>query len=176
LNRKSIKLQAALDYLSSYGLALIIITVAFFAVYEIALAPNNPAVYCTATPGFACNFISVNSMGVLTGKFSQALGTQITINGVACASLQSSNTDTPAYGNMGVSNTVTYYPTPTYYPPANVIYSGGYYTFRVYCYGPSGIAKGTTGKSFSGFIWLNYTIPNYGSQTQKIATFSSVYS
>ena len=176
------KLQSAVDYLSSYGLALTIIVVAFLAMYSIALAPNNPSIYCTPTPGFNCNFIDLNSSGVLTAKISQATGTQITINGAACASQQSSGTDTPAYGNLYVANTITYYETPIYYPPGNIIYSGGTYVLRVYCYGqsnvnPSGqIATGLTGKGFAGYIWINYTIPNYGKQVQKIATFSTVYS
>jgi hypothetical protein len=170
------KLQAAIDYLSSYGVAIAVMIVALGAIYVIALSPNNPPVFCTPTPGFDCNFISVNSMGVMTAKFSQSLGTQITINGVACASQQSSGTDSPAYGNLDVANSIAYYPVPTYYPPGNVIYSGGYYIMYLYCYSSGGIATGAIGKPFSGYVWLNYTIPNYGIQTQKIATFSAIYS
>lgn len=171
------KLQAATDFLSSYGIAFLVMIAALTAVYAIALAPNNPAVFCTPTPGFNCNFLSVNSMGVMTLKISQATGTQITINGVACATQQGSGIDSPAYGNTHVSNTIAYYPVPTYYPPGNVIYSGGYYILHMYCYNaPNNIATGITGKPISGFVWLNYTIPNYGEETQKIATFSTVYS
>lgn len=175
------KLQAAIDFLSSYGIALLVMIAAIIAVYTIALTPSNSAVFCTPTPGFGCNFLSVNSMGVMTLKFSQAIGTQITINGAACSSQQSSGADVPAFGNMQVSNTLGFYPTPTtpgYYAPGNIVYSGGYYIMYINCYDApnNGFIKGATGKPFSGFVWLNYTIPNYGQQTQKIATFSTVYS
>src|SRR5208282_5793900 len=138
---------------------------------------ENPAVYCTPVPGFNCNFLAINTSGILTAKFSQATGTQITINGVACASKQSSYTDTPAFGNVGVNSLAAYYEMPTYYPPGNVIYSGGTYIFHMYCYTSGNkIATAPIGQSFQGYVWINYTIPNYGGEVQKIATFSTVYS
>lgn len=175
MQRKTVKLQAAIDFLSTYGLALAVMLVAFVTIYRISLSPNQPAIFCSSVPGFSCNFISVNSMGVVTAKFSQALGTQITINGVACSDQQSPTTDTPAYGNLFVTNSVNYYPIPSY-PPGNIIYSGGYYVVQAYCYNSGGQVISTTGHSFTGYVWLNYSIPNYGMQTQKIATFTSIYS
>jgi hypothetical protein len=171
------KQQAAVDFLSSYGIAIAVMLVALVAMYTIALAPDNPAVFCTPVPGFDCNFIAINSSGVLTAKFAQATGTQITINGVACASQPNSTTDTPAFGNVGVNSLNVYYDTPDYYPPQNTIYSGSTYIFHIYCYtSGSQIATSSVGQPFSGYIWLNYSIPNYGSETQKIATFSTIYS
>lgn len=170
------KLQAAVDFMSSYGIALLVMAAALIAIYSIALTPNNPPVFCTPTPGFNCNFLSISKAGIMTFKISQALGTQVTINGAACSTAQGS-ANNPAYGNMQVSNTVAFYP-PMEYPPNNVIYSGGYYILYMYCYSApnNGIATGATGKPITGFVWLTYTIPNYGQQTQKIATFSTVYS
>ncbi len=174
---KQMKQQAAVDFLSSYGLAFTVMIVALIAMYSIALAPNNPPVFCTPVPGFNCNFLSLNTNGVLTAKFSQATGTQITINGIACSSQQSSGADAPAFGNVGVNSIPSYYDLPNYYPPGNIIYSGSSYIFNLYCYTSGGnIATAKLGQSFSGYIWLNYSIPNYGSETQKIATFSTVYS
>ncbi len=167
-----------MDFLASYGLAITVMLLAFVSIYEIALSPNNPAVFCTPSPGFNCNFMSVNSVGIMTAKFSQALGTQITINGVACSSQQSGGADMPKYGNINVANTITYYDTQQSYPPGNVIYSGSYYIFYVNCYNNAGggLATGKVGQPFTGYLWLNYTVPNYGQQTQKIATFSTLYS
>ncbi len=170
------KLQVAVDFLSSYGIALVIIFIAFAAIYSIALSPNNPAVFCTPNPGFDCAFVSINASGVMTAKLSQATGTEITINGIACSSQQSSSADVPAFGNTGVSSSISYYPS-QYYPPGNSMYSGSSYVFRMYCYSSSsGVATGKTGTPFTGYIWLNYTVPNYGSVVQKVAVFSTVYS
>ncbi len=170
------KLQAAVDYLSSYGLAIVVMLAAFIAMYAIAISPNNPAVYCTPVPGFSCNFLSISKAGILTFKFSQAIGTEITINGIACASQQSGAGDVPAFGNIGVNSLQAYYSTPQY-PPGNYVYSDGSYIAQLPCYAPGGVqASGPTGQAFSGYVWLNYSIPNYGEQTQKIATFSTVYS
>ncbi|MHB1829890.1 MAG: hypothetical protein ACYCO0_00680 [Candidatus Micrarchaeaceae archaeon] len=177
---RNLKLQPAVDFLASYGLVLITITVALIAVGALALQqPQTPS--CIAPPGFNCNFIAISTNGVLTAKMSQALGTQVTINGVGCANQQNYTYDTPLYGNVNVNSMTTFYPAPLsavgHYPPGNIFYSGSYYVFYVYCYTQgANIAKGSIGRQFRGFLWLNYTIDNYGSQTQKIATFTAEYS
>lgn len=177
------KTQTSIDFLSSYGAAILIIAVAIIAVA--AFAFYNPAAQsCAAPPGFNCNFISIGRDGVLTAKISQALGTVITINGAACSDQQNLTTDAPRYGNVAVSAAnpnMEYYPAALGeqgdYPPGNVIYSGGYYTLRVYCYQTGGsIASGQIGAQFSGYLWLNYSIQNYGPQVQKIAAFTAEYS
>jgi hypothetical protein len=174
------KLQPAVDFLSSYGIVILAITIALIAISTIAFnTPQTPG--CTAPPGFNCNYIAINKAGVLTAKISQALGTQITINGVACADQQNYTYDTPRYGNVGVNALPKNYPSPTLWQtpsnPSNVIYSGGYYVLQVQCYqvGASN-AIGNLGSQFTGYLWLNYTILNYRSQVQKIATFTAVYS
>lgn len=178
--QRNLKQQPAVDFLSSYGIVIITITVALIAISALAFR-TTPTPGCIAPPGFNCNYIAISKTGVLTAKISQALGTQVTINGIACADQQNYTNDTPRYGNIGVNAITSYYPTSMGvqgdYPPGNVIYSGGYYVFYVYCYqvGAS-IAKGALGSQFTGYVWLNYSIPNYGSQVQKIATFTAEYS
>lgn len=176
----NLKLQPAIDFLSAYGIVILAITVALVAISTLAF--NNPQTPgCTSPPGFNCNYIAISKAGVLTAKISQALGTQITINGVACADQQSATTDTPRYGNVGVNAMPQYYPTPALWQTAsntgNVIYSGGYYVLQAECYHVGATnAIGTLGSQFTGYIWLNYTILNYRYQVQKIATFTAVYS
>lgn len=170
------KAQAAVDFVVSYGMALIIITAAIVIVYKLAL--TNAAVTapsCTATPGFSCDFYAINSTGTFTLKLSQAIGTQITLNGAACSSTYNNSGNWPAYGNFHVTNQITYYPAGSE-PWGNVIYSDSNYILRINCYDQSGLAKYVTGTTFSGQIWLNYTIPGYGAQTQNIASFTAPYS
>ena len=159
---------------------IITITVALIAISSLAFRTTSTS-GCISPPGFNCNYIAISRAGILTAKISQALGTQIIINGIACADQQNYTGDAPKYGNIGVNAINTYYPTSIGvqgdYSPGNIIYSGGYYVFYVYCYqvGAS-VAKGTLGSQFTGYVWLNYSIPNYGSQVQNIATFTTEYS
>ena len=178
--QRNLKLQPAVDFLSSYGMAIIIISVAFIAVYGIAFnQPNTPS--CTAPPGFACDFMAINSSGVLTARISQAIGSEIVINGAACAEQQNASTDAPADGNPSVGNNIATYPQPYtisgHYPPGNIMYSSSTYIFYVYCYDVNGgIAKGSADQQFTGYLWLNYTVPGYKYQVQKVAVFTAEYS
>jgi hypothetical protein len=160
----------------SYGLAIIVITVALASIALIAFRPQ-PSNFCASSPGFSCNYISINSTGILTAKFSQALGQQIIINGASCADQQGSSQDAPRYGNIDTNSLSTFYPAKPLFPPGNIIYSGSSYIFYIYCYRGGAIAKGSPGTVFSGFMWLNYTLPSSGlSYTQEIASFSTQYS
>ncbi len=163
-----------MDFISSYGIAIVIIVAAFLVVYKIAFyAPISP--FCSSPPGFSCDFASLNASGILTLKISQATGTQITINGAACADQQAQDSDTPLYGNIHVNGNTLFYYASKYYPPGNTIYSGGSYILDMYCYKSWAAAAGSAGSQFSGYVWLNYSIPNYGNQVEKIATFRAVY-
>lgn len=163
--------------LASYGLALIVLAIVIVIVFEIIARPNTQQPSCTAPPGFTCSFLLLNRTGVLVAKFSQSLGTQLIINGVACADQQNYTGDTPLYGNVNVNSLNIFYPSSQgLYPPGNSMYSGSYYIFYLYCYKNGNIASGSLGTPYSGYVWLNYTIPNYGYQVQKIATFTAEYS
>ena len=174
------KLQPAVDFISAYGMAILVVIVALLAISAIALrTPKAPS--CISPPGFNCDYISINSAGVLTAKFSQAIGSQITIDGAACDAQQNYTYDSPLYGNVGVGANSIYYPAPLsaqgHYPPGNTIYSDSSYVLYVPCYGVSGQqASGALGSQFTGYLWLNYSISGYGSQIQKIATFTAEYS
>ena len=163
-------------------MVIVIIITALAAVSLIASrAPVTPG--CVAPPGFSCTFVSIGTSGILTVKISQAIGSNIKINGVACSDQQNSTTDIPKYGNVQV-NSIN--PSNSFYPvqlgvsgdyaPGNYINSGASYVFYVNCYqAGGGLAAGKPGAQFSGYLWLNYTIPNYGKQVQKIATFTTTY-
>ena len=82
------KAQAAVDFLLSYGIALIIITIAVAIIYKIVVtAPNLTSYTCSAAPGFSCDFYALSAnTGVFTISMSQATGGLIVINGAACSS------------------------------------------------------------------------------------------
>jgi hypothetical protein len=169
------KQQAAVDFVVSYGLALIVILIALTVIFRIGTSnPGLSAPSCTAVPGFTCDFYSINISGVLTMRLTQAIGSPLTIRGVSCSSQINSTGNGPQYGNVAVGKNVQYYYAPTY-PVGNVIYSDTYYIFKVNCYNGYGQANSQKGNSFTGYIWLNYSIQSYGNETQRIATVTTPY-
>lgn len=171
--------QAAVDFLTSYGLALIVIAIAVAVIYQISVShPTLSASSCAATPGFACDAYALNTSGAMQLTLSQATGGPIIINGVACSSQPSSVGSGPAYGNAYVSNSAAYYPTVNGVntaPSGIFIFSGSGTTLSVNCYSQSGRAAGQIGSGFTGYIWLNYTVPGYGKMMHQIASVSLVY-
>ncbi len=169
------KLQAAIDFLVSYGIAILIIIIAVDVIYNTGilntlLLPNS----CSANPGFSCSNMSINSNGVLYMRIAQATGAALTIQGAGCSTLPSSSNDLPAYGNLYVTNQIAYYPIGTD-PYGLVVYSGTSTSIQMYCYSQQGIAKNSYGTAFYGYVWLNYTLPAYGKIVQQIASINLKY-
>lgn len=182
--------QASIDFMVSYGIALLVIAIALAVVvqlglFNIRLAPTT----CNPAPGFQCTAASMNTLGVLTITFAQATGGTLTINAAGCSSTANATRNYPAYGNV---NMVPYTVAPQYYasafpfntpfnsPPANSVSlpSSGSGVITVYCYNGLGKATSQLGSSFTGILWLNYTIsdlPQSISNVQEVASFTAKY-
>ena len=173
---KPLKLQSSVDFMASYGIGIIIIIISILVIYRIAISNISLTTpYCTANPGFGCEYYSINSSGgVMVLRFSQALGSQITINGVSCSTAQSDTGTGPKYGNVGTTNNATFYPTGKQ-PGGMVMYSDNYTILYAYCYDSSGVTKYPKGYAFKGYVWINYTIQNYVPQTQRVLIVSTVF-
>ncbi|MDE1868712.1 MAG: hypothetical protein KGH60_01980 [Candidatus Micrarchaeota archaeon] len=184
------KAQASIDFMVAYGIALLVIAIALSVVvqlglFNVRLAPTT----CNPAPGFQCTAATMNTMGVLTIAFSQATGGTLTINGAGCSSAANATRDYPAYGNVNLlpyTKAPQYYPaivpfnTPFNSPPANSISlsSSGSGLITVYCYTHFGKATSQLGNSFSGILWLNYTIsdlPSNLNNVQEMASFTAKY-
>jgi hypothetical protein len=171
-----LRAQAAIDFLTTYGIALLIIFIASAVIYNISVVrPALATSTCTAAPGFACESYALNTNGVLSLTLSQATGGAITILGAACSSLPSASGNKPAYGNFNVINSIVYYTTNNAPGLGINVYSGESNTMYMYCYGPNGVATGNLGTGYDGFVWLNYTIPTYGNVVQQVAIISLRY-
>jgi hypothetical protein len=174
--RHGAKAQAAVDFMVSYGIALIVIFIAVSVIYKITfLSPALATQTCTTTAGFACEAFILNRSAILTLQLSQATGGTITIDGAACYSQVNSTGNKPAYGNIWVTNTPAYY-YGTNSPRTGInLYSGSSNTMIFYCYAGNSKATGVLGNGFTGFIWLNYTVPGYGNLTQQVAQINVKY-
>jgi len=168
--------QAAVDFLMSYGIALIVVTIAIAVIVKVAyLSPTLSTSTCTPAPGFACQYYAINTSGVLKLSLAQATGSAIIVHGIACSTLPNTTGNRPAYGNVYVTNSLAYYPSGGSPGTGISLYSGSAYTFSLNCYGPSGIATSNLQGSFIGNVWLNYTVPGFGTLTQQVASVDLRY-
>lgn len=175
--------QMSLDFLVSYGVALIIIATALYIVFTSGIF--NPAILpdnCVPAPSFVCDSYGINTTGVLFIKLSQATGGEINVTGLACSTqLNTTNENKPATGNikvLGYSGFPASYPANGINPSGTPIYSDGYAVIEAYCYGPKGtIDTGSLGSGFTGYIFINYsTIGLPGQHTIiKLASITTKY-
>ena len=180
LGRKMPRAQSAMEYLMTYGWAILIIAVVLGALFSLGVFGGGSLVgtACVASPGYLCSSPTLGVNGQISFTFGQNTGSTLYDLEFACAAT-SGSTGLPA--NMlsfspisstgaGVANTPANY--------ANSPSSSGFVSGQTIsvsglpCYGTTGLpldvalnwaglASGTgnaaIGTSFSGYIWLNYT-------------------
>ncbi len=135
-----IRSQQALEYLATYGWAIVIIIVVigvftFFKVFNRTGTINNT---CTIEAQFGCESLFLASNGLLTVTIEQLSSEPVNITAIGCNS-------NLTYANM------------LQISPQQTIPIDGNETFDVSCYSGSQIYSGTTGTLFSGYLILNYT-------------------
>jgi len=138
------KLQSAMEYLMTYGWAILIIAVVLAALYGLGVfnAGNFLSSQCLLPAGFACENLHMYSNGTLFINLMQATSTPINITAYGC----------------NTNNTVINMQTPNN-PPSNQVTMqiGANYTFAVKCYSGASVFSGTPGHGFNGYLILNYT-------------------
>jgi len=166
------KAQVAVDFLSSYGIAILIMVIAIAIAYKVSTtSPDLFPSQCTPIAAFSCGYFSLTDGGVLTIGLAQATGGAISVKGIACSTLAGTS-GMPAYGNTHVTAQSQYYPTANSLGSGVIMQSAGQHNFDLYCYGPNGVFRSSVpGASFAGYVWLNYTIQNTNIQTiQQVAS------
>jgi hypothetical protein len=181
MRKKAQKAQAALDMLISYGIAILIISIAIYVVLQLGIFNNRLApTYCNAAPSFICDGVSINTTGEMTIIFAQSTGGTLNITGIACSNLANTTSIGPKYGNFNVSS---YKKAPQFYPTSQlqnglILYSSNQTRLYVYCYSGPSVAKSNLGNSYTGYVWINYTIntlPNNFHNVQQVISFSAKY-
>ncbi|MDE1768908.1 MAG: hypothetical protein KGH62_06120, partial [Candidatus Micrarchaeota archaeon] len=88
------RLQSAMEYLMTYGWAILVIAVVIGALYQLGVFNSGTlgGSSCLATSGFLCQNPIINTSGYLGVTFGQIGTSSITITAVACTS----NTTTPS--------------------------------------------------------------------------------
>lgn len=156
------RLQNAIEYLTTYAWAIIILTITVGILFALGLF-NTSNYYaqgeCSMTSGFACSGLSMATNGLLTYTLQQSTNNPINLTSYTC-----DENDSIAYMQ----------------PPSKQVYLsvGSNYTVSVQCYGQQGSGKfsGSVGTAYSGYIIVNYTdqvtkLPStvFGRITVKVA-------
>lgn len=134
------KAQAAMEYLMTYGWAIILIAIALGVIYELGILSPSAFVssQCILGSGFSCSGAVLASSGTLTLTLTQMLTDTINITAVGCNS------------NEEFTNMQSVIPQKSLLPDENS-------TFSVRCYNNNTVFTGTLGSMFSGYVMVNYT-------------------
>ncbi len=160
LTGKKHKQQAAVDFLVSYGVAILLVAISIYVVGRLGIFGNSLAQpTCSTAASFSCGAFVFNANGLLTLTLTQALSSSVNVIGMACSSGINVTGDAPAYGNVRI---LSYSSAPSFYPNAQlqnglVMYGDQSETLQINCYGSGGISAQNLGQPYSGYVWLNYT-------------------
>jgi hypothetical protein len=170
--------QSGIDFIISYGFALLVIAIAIFVMLKSNLLSSGvtPDTCYPAQP-FLCISDILFSNGTMYVVFAQATGGTMNVIGIACATSTNSLGDYPAYGN---TNVLGYSALPSAYP-ANTLANGmtiysdnASRIVPVYCYGAQGVIHAPKGTAYGGYIWINYTLTNVpGYRESMLASFTA---
>ncbi len=171
------KSQAAIDFITSYGFAILFITIAIYVVFQLGII-NYRIVpeHCYSIPSINCVSYAINTTGGLTMVISQNTGGTMDITGAGCASLQSNSGNGPAYGNVKMKD---YANDPSVYPNNEfsntlIVYPNSKVVLFVYCYNQKGIAAGDLGGIYNGYVWINYTYSQLPSNEIYVVNIASL--
>jgi hypothetical protein len=133
---KRLKSQSAIEFLTTYGWALVIIVVVLAALYNVGLFSGSAflGTSCAAQVGFFCGTPSLNSTGFISVQIGETIG-QITVLGVGCSN---SSTQSPAMVTLQTSQQISQG------SKINVVFQ-------------CAIKSTSLGTPFSGVLWINYT-------------------
>jgi len=157
---KRLKAQSAMEYLMTYGWAILIIAVVLGALFSLGVFSGSSLLgtSCIASPGYLCQNPVLSTSGTLTVLIGQSTGAT-DYNAIFYVSSQTTGVNSAGFPTQAYPCTSS----------SSTLSSGQ--TVQISCSGvvPSSSPIGT---SFSGYIWLNYSSTSGGPATisQKVAT------
>ena len=135
--RDSSRLQSALEYLTTYGWAILIIGIVAAVFIELGLFTPQQASECILQVYFSCEQYSISTTGTLSLNLLQTTPDPINVIAVGC------NSNVTFAGQQSVSP-------PVYIlPDSNAIFS-------LPCYSGTAVANGKISKYFTGSLTVNY--------------------
>ncbi len=137
------KLQAAVEFLSSYGWTVLIVVIVLIGLFYIGIFSNKQVnSNCIFPAGvLSCSNVYISQNGLLTVDLIQTGTYPINVSEIGC------NSDEAAITTSNVIN-----------PPSNVVYmiSQETHPFSVQCRNGTGTWSGVPGQAFSGYLAVYY--------------------
>lgn len=157
--RIPVKAQGAMEYLMTYGWAVLILGIGLAALYQLGVfnAANVSGASCVGVATFVCQTPTLTTVGTLTFTFGQNSGFTIYNVQLACAGASSGGLPSPLTAFNSISSIGTVLPPSN---TGNTIVTGATLTISALpCYSSKGalVTSMSIGQQFSGGIWLNYT-------------------
>ena len=138
------KLQSAIEYLTTYGWAILIISIVLVALFAIITSSTNPVQECIMPAGFSCPSFYIAQNGMLQMNLLQSSQYPIQVTSIGCTNPQSLSFMTPT----NTPSTPNYVAMPI---GSNYIFS------NIQCYSNHTAFSGVIKSAFSGYIEINYT-------------------
>jgi hypothetical protein len=138
--RHTVGLQAAMEYLITYGWLLIVVMVVIVALFAFGVFRPTSFVQdtCSLPAEFGCTNVALYPNGTLTFGFDQATGSTINVTGVSC--------------------TTNVYDLHPFTPIHQIsIPTEGNYSFNVQCWSNATAYSSTIGNIYDGYLVINYT-------------------
>ncbi|MEM3227849.1 MAG: hypothetical protein QXK65_02800 [Candidatus Micrarchaeaceae archaeon] len=161
MRMNKIKAQSAMEYLMTYGWAILIIAVVLGALFSLGVFNSSSLIgtSCVALSGYYCANPVLSTTGTLTLTVGQATGTSY--SSVAVYIVPSGQT----FSTADTANTLI-----------GTLSSGQTATVTITLPTTSGFPSSysTVGTPFTGYVWLAYTTPSSGTSVleSQIATLS----
>ncbi|MEM0147728.1 MAG: hypothetical protein QXD11_02755 [Candidatus Micrarchaeaceae archaeon] len=147
------KLQSAMEYLMTYGWAILLLGIVLASLYALGLFSPSSFIQstCLLQANFGCINAYLSSSGKLTVNIEQNTESPINITSIGC------NTNATYYNMVSIS------------PPLSLPI-GSNHTFTVQCYQGTQQYSGQIGSIFKGYLLFNYTSLQTGFQNTQIGT------
>ncbi len=143
------KLQSAMEYLMTYGWAILVIAIVVGVLYYIGIfTPHGIGNGCIPVAGFLCQNPVLSSNGLLSFGFSQTNGYPITVTGIECTL----NNSLPA----------------SFQAEGFTLQSGDEAPISIYC----PLQSSAIGQQFTGYIWIQYSTQTRSGQATRFASVS----
>ncbi len=146
---KTYKLQSAMEYLMTYGWAILIIAIALSALFALGVFKPTVTNACIADSGYLCASPVMNTSGYLSVEFGTYNTQGMAITGLGCSKSSAAPSSMTAV-NMHFS-------------------TGQESTLLFEC----PVASNAMGSSFSGTLWVQYAYEGYTGLLSEIGSISA---
>jgi len=141
------KAQSAMEYLITYGWAILIIAIALGVLFELGLF--NPSSFvstsCIFPADFSCIFSTMYTNGTLVINMEQSTSAPINITAIGCNS------------NASLSHMVSFEPNGIVLQIGSNVTVSGNSTVPLQCWANNTAFTGKPGALFKGYVLINYT-------------------